>query len=50
MRQYSVKPRSRKYLKGYGFLSFSRKQKKKQLLDTAGEFIGDKIADTVKRR
>ena len=28
MRQYSVKPRTRKYVKGYGFLSFARKLKK----------------------
>ena len=33
MRQYSVEPRTRKYVKGYKFLSFSRKYKK-QLLDT----------------
>ena len=61
MRQYSVEPRTRKYVKGYGFLSFARKYKK-QLLNTgldavkpaskkvvhkAGEFIGNKIADEV---
>ena len=28
MRRYSVEPRTRKYVKGYGFLSFSRKYKK----------------------
>ena len=33
MRQYSVEPRTRKYVKGYGFLSFARKYKR-QLLDT----------------
>ena len=33
MQQYSVEPRTRKYVKGYKFLSFSRKYKK-QLLDT----------------
>ena len=27
MRQYSVEPRTRKYVKGYGFLSFARKHK-----------------------
>ena len=32
MRQYSIEPRTRKYIKGYGFLSFARKYKK-QLLD-----------------
>ena len=57
MWQYSIEPRTRKYAKEYGFLSFARKCKK-QLLDTgldaskkvvhkAGEFIGNKIADTV---
>ena len=33
MRQYSIEPRTKKYVKGYGFLSFARKYKK-QLLDT----------------
>ena len=33
MRQYSKELRTRKYVKGYGFLSFARKYKK-QLLDT----------------
>ena len=33
MRQYSIEPRTTKYVKGYGFLSFARKYKK-QLLDT----------------
>ena len=28
MRRYSVEPRARKYVKGYGFLSFTRKYKK----------------------
>ena len=28
MRQYSIEPRIRKYVKGYGFLSFARKCKK----------------------
>ena len=56
MRQYSIEPRTRKYVKGYGFLSFARKYKK-QLLHTgldpskkavhkAGEFLENKIADT----
>ena len=58
---YSIEPRTRKYVKGYGFLSFARKYKK-QLLDTgldavktsskkvvhkAGEFLGSKIEDAV---
>ena len=61
MMPYSVEPRTRKYVEEYGFLSFARKYEK-QLLDTrldslktaskkvvqnAGEFIGNKIADTV---
>ena len=33
MRQYSVEPRTKKYVKGYGFLLFARKHNK-QLLDT----------------
>ena len=28
MRQYSIEPRTRKYVKGDGFLSFARKCKK----------------------
>ena len=61
MRRYSIEPRTRKYIKGYGFLSFARKYKK-ELLDTglyslntaskkvfhkAGEFLGNNIADAV---
>ena len=57
MRRYSIEPRTRKYVKEYGFLSFTRKYKK-QLLDTgldaskkvahkAGEYLGNKIADAV---
>ena len=59
MRRYSIEPRTRKYVKGLGFLSFGRKYKK-QLLDTgldslksaskklvhkAGKFLENKIAD-----
>ena len=33
MRRYSIEPRTRKYVEGYGLLSFARKYKK-QLLDT----------------
>ena len=33
MRRYSIEPRTTKYVKGYGFLSLPRKNKK-QLLDT----------------
>ena len=32
MMQYSTEPRTRKYVKGYGFLSFATKYKK-QLFD-----------------
>ena len=61
MRRYFTEPRTRKYVKGYGLLSFARKYKK-QLLDrglsslkTASkkivhkvvEFLGNKIADAV---
>ena len=61
MRRYFTEPRTRKYIKGYGLLSFARKYKK-QLLDTGldslktaskkivhkvGEFLGNKIADAV---
>ena len=37
MTRYSVEPRTRKYFKGYGFLSFARSlsnKYRKQLLDT----------------
>ena len=57
MQLYCTVTRTRKYVKGYGFLSFARKYKK-QLLDTglnaskkvvykASEYLGNKIADTV---
>ena len=61
MTRYSTEPRTRVYVKGYGFLIFARKYKK-QLLDTgldsletasrtvvhkAGEFLGNKIVDTL---
>ena len=61
MRQYSIEPRTRKYVKGYRFLSFARKCKK-QLLDTglnslktasktvvykASESLRNEIADAV---
>ena len=57
MQRYSIKPRTREYVKRYGFLSFTRKYKK-QLLGTgidasknvvhkAVEFIENKISYTV---
>ena len=53
--RYSIEPRTRKYVRGYEFLSFVRKHKK-QLLNTGlhvskkvfhktGEFLRNKIAD-----
>ena len=38
--RYSAEPRFRKYIKGYGFLSFARK---------SGDKYGKKIIDTVKK-
>ena len=61
MWRYSIEPKTRKQIKGYGFLSFARKYKK-QFLDTGvdslkaaskkidhktGEFLRNKIADKV---
>ena len=51
MARYSIEPRTRKYDKGYAFLSFEKKHEK-QLLETgldasknvvhkAGEFLGN---------
>ena len=59
MTWYSIEPRTGKYIKRYGFLSFARKYKK-QLLDTglyaskeivhkAGECLGNKIVDPITR-
>ena len=60
--RYSIEPKIRKYVKGYGFLPFARNlwsKYGKQLLDTAskntiheaaeatGEFLGNKIAGAV---
>ena len=44
MMQYFVEPRTRKYVKGYGFLSFATKYKK-QLLDKG---LDAKISDVSK--
>ena len=57
MRRFSIEPKTRKYVKGYGFLSFARKYKKQLLnmglyaVKTAskkevhkeGEFLGKKM-------
>ena len=40
MMRYSIKPRSRKYVKGYGFLSFAKNvgnKYGKELMDTASK-------------
>ena len=55
MRRYSIEPRTRKYVKGYGFLLVARKYEKKyQIKDqmlpknqSPGEFIGSEIAQAV---
>ena len=57
MTQYSIDPRTRKYVKGCGFLSFARKYKNqimdkgldasKKVVHKGGEFIRNKIADAV---
>ena len=55
--RYSIEPRTRKYVKGYEFLSFAKKYKK-QLLDKgldaskrvvhkAREYLGNKITDVI---
>ena len=55
--QYSVEPRTRKYVKGYELLSFSRKYKKtiigyrdrckKKVVHKAGKYLGNNIAESV---
>ena len=61
MRRYSIETRTRKYVKGYGFLYFARKYEKqllhaglhplklasKQVDHKTGEFFGNKVADAV---
>ena len=61
MRQQSIEPRTRKYIKKYGFLLCAKKYKKelfdtgldslktasKKMVHKAGEFIGNIIADAV---
>ena len=58
MRRYSIEPRTRKYVKGYGVLSFAKKNKRqllytgldavkitsKKVFHKTGEFLGNKIA------
>ena len=57
MRRYSIEPRTRKYVKGYGFFfNLLENLKKKHLLDTeldvskkivhkTGEYLGNKTAE-----
>ena len=40
---YSIEPRERRYVKGYGFLSFTRN------LGTHAQKLGQKLADSAKR-
>ena len=61
MRRYSIEPRTRKCVKGYGFLLFTGKYKKqllniekdslktvsKQVVHKAGEFVGNKTVGAV---
>ena len=51
--RYSIEPRDRIYIKGYGFLSFAKNMGKnlsnKQLLDTAKKSTTDAIKTTSKR-
>ena len=57
MTQYSIEPKTRKYVKGFGFLPFARKHKKqildkrldasKKVVHKADKFIENKIADAV---
>ena len=63
MWRYSIEPRTRKYVKGYGLLSFARKYKKqllnagldslktasKKVVHEAGKCLGNRIADTVNK-
>ena len=59
--RYSTEPKYRKYIKGYGFLSFARRfgdKYRKKLIDTAtktgidaaeatGDQVGNKISDKI---
>ena len=52
MLHYSLKPRTRKYVKGYGFLSFGRNLSgkcKKKLLDTAAKTGADALKSASKK-
>ena len=50
--RYSIKPRDRVYVKGYGFMSFARRMSNKygkKLVDTAEESATDAIKTASKR-
>ena len=57
MTRYSIEPKTRKYVKGYGFLSLAKRYKKqilnkgldvsKKVAHITDEFIGNKIAYAV---
>ena len=56
MTRYSIEPKTRTYVKRYGFLSFAIKYEKildkgldtsKKVVNKAGQFIGNTIADAV---
>ena len=61
MRRYSIEPRTRKYVKGYGFLSFARKYRKqlmdngldalktafKKVVHKTRQFLGERITDKI---
>ena len=59
MTRYSIESRTRKYIKGYGFLSFARKYINQivdkglnasiKVVDKTGEFIWNEIADAVNK-
>ena len=59
MTRYCIEPKTRKYAKGYGFLSLAKKYKKqilnkgldvsKKVAHIADEFIGNKIAYAVNK-
>ena len=45
--QYSIEPRTGKYVKASRFLSFTGKTASEKVMEKSGEFLGNKIADTV---
>ena len=47
MMRYSIEPRFRKYVKGYGFLSFAPKRVVQKTAEATGDLIGNKIADQI---